>query len=982
MAKFFNSTLKILMVVLLFFAEVQISKSQDQPFDPPMIKYLNHPLVDSVMLNLDLDQKIGQLFMAPAYSNRDSMYLKKLLEDIKKWQIGGVIAMQGGPVRHIQMVNQLQEISEAPLMVAMDAEWGPKMRLDSTIRLPYQMTLGAVEDDSLIMETGNSMARQLKRLGVHINFSPVADVNSNPENPVINFRSFGEKTGDVAWKSFLLSHSLQKNGILAVAKHFPGHGDTDVDSHLGLPVINRSMQEINLEDLYPFKTLISNGIGGIMTAHMSIPVLDSTSTPASISTKITGELLQNELNFEGLIFTDALNMKGATEFVEPGMLEVKALLAGNDVLLFSEDVGFAIQQIKNALKIGVLSEERIDRSCRKILAAKYWLGLFDNHRVDTANAIGDLNLEKDEYLVEQLSIASITCLKNDNIPVADLEQKTAIIQVGDTSQSEFSKMMLNYAPSEVFKLPHNATKAQLDDISSQIVAYDLVVWSISGLNVYPGNQFGASKEVLNWIDNSLDARSIVVLHGNPYLFRHLPNINLAGGVLVTYQELEVAKKVAAQVIYGALSAKGRLPVTCGKHFTVGQGVTTKNLGRISYQSALSVGVNTDYFTKVDEKVAEAIKEKATPGCQVLALKDGVVFFQKSYGYHTYDSIQKVNNSDLYDIASITKIAGALPGIMKLYEDGLLDIDGTFGDYMPYFNRKSFKEVTIREALAHQAGLYPWIPFWKEARRKNGKYKWFTFKEDSSRRFPHKIADNLYAHRKFNKKVYKSIRNRPLDEKTYKYSGLSFYLYPELIRCLSKEPYWSYIDQNFYRPLGASRLTYFPLDQYSLNQVIPTEYDSLFRKQLIHGTVHDEGAALMQGMSSNAGLFSNANDLAKLMQMYLLNGTYGGKHYLDSATIAGFTSCQFCEDDNRRGLGFDRPLPDPHQNGNTAVSVSQKSFGHSGFTGTFAWVDPEYNFVYIFLSNRVYPTRENKKLFQLNTRTDIQQLFYESFGVGL
>jgi CubicO group peptidase (beta-lactamase class C family) len=394
-----------------------------------------------------------------------------------------------------------------------------------------------------------------------------------------------------------------------------------------------------------------------------------------------------------------------------------------------------------------------------------------------------------------------------------------------------------------------------------------------------------------------------------------------------------------------------------------------------------VNINGALLTrKIDSLAMQAIQEKAVPGCQVLVAKEGKVIFHKSYGYHTYDNTTPVTNTDLYDLASITKISASLPALMKLQDEGKFNVDATVGTYLPAYKNSNKANLPFRQILTHQAQLKAWIPFWQNTLKKNGKHKWFTFKADSSKRFPHKVAENLYLNRNYYKKIYKEIKKSPLNEKPgYVYSDLSFYLYPQLVQQQTGQDFETYLKNTFYQPLGANTLTFNPYKYYPLSRIVPTEYDSLFRKNQIHGRVHDEGAAMLNGLSGHAGLFGTANDLAKLMQMYLQKGMYGGRQFINTATLTEFARCQFCETGNRRGIGFDKPEVVPTRNGNAAYSASKESFGHSGFTGTFTWVDPANDLLYIFLSNRVYPTRNNPKLSQLNTRTGIQQAVYEVIG---
>ena len=387
-------------------------------------------------------------------------------------------------------------------------------------------------------------------------------------------------------------------------------------------------------------------------------------------------------------------------------------------------------------------------------------------------------------------------------------------------------------------------------------------------------------------------------------------------------------------------------------------------------------------TKVDSIITEGIKKEAFPGAQVLVAWRGNIIFHKAYGYHTYDSITAVGRNDLYDLASVTKILGPLPALMKLVEDGLIDLDRPFSTYWKSWEKDpDKKELTLREILSHQAGLVPYIVFMKEV-MKNDQLRRKYFRTESSLHFSNQVYDSLYVKNRFQEKIYRSIRHSDVSrEKKYKYSGLSFLIFPQLIYELTGHSYEYYIQKNFYIPLGATGLTFKPKTRNFPYPIIPTEFDSLYRKSLVKGWVHDENASLMGGISGNAGLFGRATDVYKMMQLYQNYGVFDDKRYLDKSTVEEFTRVQYPDNENRRGLGFDKPLLNnaelPLSEAYPAPLTSPESFGHSGFTGTFVWADPKYQLVYIFLSNRVYPSRDHRNLYELNIRTSIQQVFYQA-----
>lgn len=965
-----------------FFANAQTGIPS--PGTPPPFIY-NQKWVDSVFNKLSPDERIAQLLMVAAYSNRNQAHVDTISSLINKYKIGGLIFFQGGPVRQANLTNLYQSQSKVPLMIAIDGEWGLGMRLDSTIKFPYQMTLGAIGDNQLIYQMGAEIARQCKRIGIHVNFAPVVDINNNPNNPVISFRSFGEDKNNVAQKSYAYMKGMQDNGILATAKHFPGHGDTDADSHYSLPVIKHNRQRLDSLELYPFRYLIENGIGGIMVAHLSIPTLDSTKNlPSTLSKPIITDLLKNELGFKGLIFTDAMNMKGVTSFFPAGAADAKAVVAGNDILEFTESVPKAIEAIKKAIKSGQISQKEIDERCKKILSAKVWLGLDQYKPIETETLIADLNRPEAVLLNRKLTEASLTLLSNQNklLPLQSLDTlHIASVSIGATKVTPFQQMLGNYTKVDHFMLSSNSTTAEINQLKEKLKNYNLVIAGVHGLSIRPPRNFGITPSMVAAVKEiALSKKAIITLFGNVYTLAKFDNIFQASGLIMAYQENLHSQELAAQLIFGGIGASGKLPVTVAPVFKLGTGLQASNLNRFKYTIPEEVNIDSQFLTqRIDSLANLAILEKATPGCQVLIAKEGKVIFRKSYGYHTYNNNIPVSDDDVYDLASVTKISASLPALMKLQDEGKFNVDATLGTYLPQYRRSNKADLTFRDILTHQAQLKAWIPFWQTTLKKNKKFKWFTFKADSSKRFPYKVADNLYLNRNYYKNLYKQIRKSPLNEKPgYVYSDLSFYLYPLIVKKLTGKDFEDYIKENFYHPLGAYSLTFNAYQHFPIQQIVPTEYDSLFRKVLIHGRVHDEGAAMLNGLSGHAGLFGNANDLAKLMQMYLQKGTYAGRQYISSATLTEFARCQFCEsNNNRRGIGFDKPDIIPSKNGNAAMSASKESFGHSGFTGTFTWIDPAYNIVYVFLSNRVHPTRNNSKLSQLNIRTGIQQVIYDA-----
>ena len=971
---------------LLFFSF--FGMAQETQSEPEFLQYRNSAWVDSLMNQMTVEEKIGQLIMVAAYSNRGEKHKEEILKLIRDQKIGGLIFFQGDPGSQVELMNDYQEASKVPLLGAIDAEWGLGMRLDNTISFPFQMALGAVQDDDLLYKMGVEVGRQVKRVGLHVNFAPVVDVNNNPANPVINFRSFGEDKENVAQKATAYMKGMQDQQVLTTAKHFPGHGDTGTDSHLALPQINHTIERLDSLELYPFRQMIAAGVGGVMVAHLNIPALDSTGVPSTLSRAIITDLLKEKLNFKGLIVTDAMNMKGVTMGHLPGVVDKDALVAGNDLLEFTEDVPRTIEEVKKAIAAGLISEADLDQKVRKLLAVKQWVGLKNYQPTPKKRIVKELNSAKAEALNEKLVAASLTLLKNDKnlLPLKGLEDlKIASISFGAEGKTKFQKTLSLYTKVEHFRLPVDADTSEVAEIKKELQKYNLIIAGIHDQSKFPRNKLNFSSEVVDFITElSAKQNTVISFFKNPYVLDKIDNIENASALILTYQDSGLSEKMAAELIFGGISANGKLPVSVGEKFRAGEGLQLNGGIRLSYTTPEAAGMNAEVLEKgIDSLMWQAINIKATPGGQVLVAKDQKVVFYKAYGEQVYWDTIPVEKKDLYDLASVTKVASVMPVLMKLYDEDKFALDQSLADHLRKFKRSNKRNISYRDILAHQAGFKPWIPFWKNTLRKNGSYRWWTIKKDSSARYPIKITDEMYLHRNYPKKIRKAIRKSPLlEEKKYVYSDFFFILASQVIKNITDEDFATYLQKNFYDPLGATTLTFNPLGKFESNRIVPTEEDFSFRHQPINGTVHDESAIMLGGISGHAGLFSNANDLAKLMQMFLNGGEYGGRRYIEKETLQEFTRVQFPENNNRRALGFDKPaLEYKGVSSNTAKDASKASFGHTGFTGTMVWMDPENGLLYIFLSNRVSPSRDNHRLYDLNTRTQIQQVLYDAIAAG-
>jgi len=933
--------------------------------------------VDSLLNNMTVDQKIGQLFMVAAYSNKDEKHSDFIHNLIDTYEIGGLIFMQGTPLAQAKLNNSYQEKSNIPLLIGFDGEWGLDMRLKKTFRYPWNMTLGAIRDDSLIEDFGTQLGKHCKRLGIHINFAPVVDVNTNPNNPIIGNRSFGENKLNVAAKAIAFTKGMQGVGVLANAKHFPGHGDTEADSHKTLPVVDFTKQRIESVELYPYKELLNNGLTSIMAAHLSVPSLEpNQGLPSSLSYNIITKILQENLGFKGLIITDALNMKGASNFAEPGDIDLAALLAGNDILLFPKDVGVALATLQSAIKEKVLTEERLDVSVRKILKAKYWAGLHNIKPVVLEDLNEDLNTITDKLLHKKLVDNSTSLIKNSGniFPIQNLDKKRiAYVKFGDSDNDAYVEMLQKYTNVTV------VTGNTIDIILEQLKAFNLVIMGYHKSNKNPWKSFKFSYKELYWLQEiARENRVILNVFASPYSLLDFKTFENIEGVLVCYQNSKISQEVAAQMIFGVVGTKGKLPVSIGNNFSEGHGLNSSSLKRLGYSIPEEVGMDHHILNKIDEVAKEVISEKMAPGMQVLVARKGKIIFHKAFGYHTDKKERKVRKDDVYDLASLTKILGGLPMIMRSEELGKFTLDNTLGEIMPILKDSNKDTITVREALSHNGKLKAWIPFYLNTIDSVTKLPSLKYYRDKkSKKFPVKIAKDLYLRADYIDTIYQRIVEIPQREKNgYKYSGLPFYLFKKFVEDNYSDKMDVLNDRLFYKPLGANSLMYNPLEKISKSNIVPTEDDDYYRHQLLQGYVHDMGAAMLNGVSGNAGLFGNANDIAKMMQMYLQKGFYGGKRFFKTTTMEKFTRRHYEKDSIRRGLGFDKPQMDP-EGSSTCGCVSSKSFGHSGFTGTFAWADPESEIVYVFLSNRVYPKMSNYGLVKEGIRTKVQQIIQDA-----
>lgn len=936
---------------------------------------------DSVFNTLSPDERIAQLLMLRAYSNRDTAYENHLMKQVHDLNLGGVCFFQGSPARQAIYTNKLQKAVRTPLLVGIDAEWGLSMRLDSVTLLPKQMTMGATSSNAVIYEMGREVAMQCKRIGIHINFAPVVDVNNNPANPVINARSFGEQRENVAEKAYWYMKGMQDEGVIAVAKHFPGHGDTDFDSHLTLPIINKPLEMLETLELYPFQYLIDRGIKGIMVAHLRVPALDSADNSiTSLSEPVITRLLRQKMGFKGMVITDGMDMTGLTAFANPGMVETNALTAGNDILLLPVDAVTAIGNIRTAIDSGWIDQQLIDDKCYRVLQWKYESGLAQHTYSNPAHVDKAMNSPKAQLTASLLNSKAITLVNDQHnlVPVRQLDTlKIASLVFGDTTLSPFQQRLDDYAPVTHFNLRRNPDAAECDSILQLLEPFNLIITGFVKTSDLPSKKFGISPVAVQLVDSlSKSKNTILCVFTSPYSVDMFNQAATNASLLVSYQDNSLMQDLTAQAVFGAIGIEGRLPVSANKRFKAGTGLNRSPTGRLAFGLPESEHIASADLLAIDTIMHRAVLDKVFPGAQIVVAHRGKVIYRRAFGTKTYNAAERVKNDDLYDLASLTKILGTTLTAMNLTQQGIVDPDEPLSKYLPVLENTNKQDLTIRAIMAHHARLQPYIPFYRDL-MKLSVSDTTIFAARYNVDFPHRVADQMYLREDYPDILFNSIIESPLLKTLeYKYSDLGFIMLARAFEQLTDKPADVYLDDNFYRKLGLTTLGFHPRDRFDISRIAPTELDTIFRQQLVIGDVHDQTAALLGGVAGHAGLFSDALDVAVIMQMLLNNGSYAGERYIDSAVVSTFTSTQFAWNNNRRAMGFDKPgLKD--QTNPVCDSASAKSFGHSGFTGTFAWADPEAELVYVFLSNRVNPDADNNKLVKQNIRTRVQQIIYDA-----
>ena len=955
---------------------------------------MNH-WVDTTMARLSLDEKIAQLMVLHLAPSTQPGTLESAKKMVEKYKIGGLLYSGGDILSQARINNEAQALSEIPLLITVDAEWGLSMRLKDAPKFPKNMILGAIDDDRLLYEYGREMARECRAIGVHVNFAPVLDVNDNPDNPAIGMRSFGENPDAVARHGIAFARGLEDNGVLTVAKHFPGHGNPSADSHKTLPTVNKTRSELKMCELLPFRQYIDAGLSGIMVGHLYVPAIDKRRVPSSMSQAHVTGLLRKELGFEGLIFTDGLAMRGA-DMEESNC--VTALIAGTDMLLSPRNIPTDIIAIKRAVDSGRISEQTINERCAKVLRFKYALGLTKPQQIDLDRVETEINSSEARKVIRRLWAGAITVLKNGHklLPMTRLERhKVAVVTIGDDdgTATMFQNRCAMYTKTHRFNY---RSGEPVHKLSSKLNDYDVVILAAHTDNA-------ECREVMAQLA-SKHANTVSVIFTSPYKLKNYKTVvKKSRSVVLAYENNTVAQDYAAQTIFGGNAARGLMPVTVKDVAKAGDGVKFEAT-RLGYATPEEVAVSSTMLTKIDSIVADALDKKAFPGCQVLVARHGKVVCNRSYGVTDWKTKTPVTGGTLYDLASVSKATGTLPGIMKLFDRGMIKLDDPASKYIHQLKDGDKSDITLRQLLYHETGIPASLNMYDAMIDKGsftgdmfrsrrdatysiqvGPQSWGNRKArlrsditstKSTEAMPIEAASGIYVGRCTYDSIMSRIYNAKLrPRKDYLYSCLNFCLLMNVEENLTHTPHNEWMEKNFYAPLGAWHTMYRPLEHFASNQIAPTEHDTFLRRQVVRGYVHDETAAFSGGVQGNAGLFSNANDLAKLCQMWLNGGTYGGDRYLKQTTVDTF--CKEKSPNSRRGLGFDKPNKEDERYSPTCSEATAATFGHLGFTGTVFWVDPDNDLIFIFLCNRVSPTRHNAAFDNINIRPLLFSTVYQS-----
>lgn len=960
---------------------------------------------DSIISGMNFEKLIAQKLMVPVWT-RDPQINAESLEAVEKYHVGGLIFFQGTAQTHNMALNYYQQQSEIPLLIGMDAEWGPAMRLDHIPKYPYPLSIGATQNEEYAYEIGRSQGRMLRSLGVHINFAPVVDLNSNPNNPIIGFRSFGEDPLSVGPLATAFHKGLESSGVWACAKHFPGHGNTIADSHKELPLVSHDKKSLKKE-LAPFEGLIKAGVKSIMVAHLKIPFLDDRENmPSSLSRSVVHDLLRTKMAFKGLIITDAMNMKGVSAHYASDDAVLKAIQAGNDVLCFVDNVPEVIGKCRIWLDSSWVDSVEIAESVRRILIAKHQLGLA--HNLDIAHIQNELKTEYRRFIRQTSPVPTEPYFKFEDKFEAEIEAASPHICL----VSENKTHSLPWRPHQRDLLNVVIFGESMPEILYQrLIHYQQIriVWahnfrnpdsllrhldSLGGRNFFFNSaqrMWGSQSRLLPPLLKSvLDGynlhRPAVLVHtGNVYALQEL---RTTVPVILGMETGESYLIAAIDGLFGHRSINGKLPVTIDNFWTAEKVQTTKAFHtHLLWGDAEALGFDCDEESSLKGIMDSMIINGATQTAQLLVLKNGQIVYNISRGTLP-DAKTPVSLHSVYDVASITKIAATTLALMHLYEKEGLKLEKPIKTYWPEASQYPWGNVKLQDFLIHRSGLPPYLPLYKEL-----KSQMISIRTDSAL-IPNKDdilwGENYYLPGTIKDTVWAWIvktspkkKKRKHDPQPYIYSDLNAIILGKFIELRSHSTLEKFCDSLFYRPMGLHRTGFAPHTKKLDLWTLPTQIDTVSNRGLIWAKTHDPSATFLGGSAGNAGLFSSAYDLSRLMLMLTQGGTIDGVKYFDRSTIDKFTSTVNF-DNNHRGLGFDKPNGYPNRLRNIELKGSnlfdaapESIFGHSGFTGTWAWGDAANQLVFIFLSNRTFPSDTENRLAKKGFRGKLMEIVYRS-----
>ena len=904
--------------------------------------------VEETLATLTLEQKVGQMIYPRSnglFANESDAEVQELLAAARAGRIGGFVFFKGEPLETAALANRLQEAAKLPLLMASDYEWGPAMRVEGASRFPVAMAMGAGASEDDIEFQAEVTAREARALGIHLLLNPVLDLNTNPANTVINMRSFGEDPEQAARLGAAYIQRAQELGVLTTAKHFPGHGATAVDSHLSMPVVRSDRERLRNVELVPFAAAVDAGVAAVMMAHIAVPALGGPADkPATISKEVLQGALRGELGFEGLIVSDALDMGGARAGTWDGEVAVAAVEAGVDMLLVPPDPLVTYESVLRGVRRGELSEARIDDAVRRILQAKARLDLHRKRTVDLMAVQRTVNPPSARERIDAIASKTLTLVRNDNeiVPLSSAEPPDVLLVDYLFARDRASDP--DVLAEELQKRARRVRRVRLtprtvDTMAERIVPEPgevVVVASYAQKRslLGPGERAEALTEALAELARR-GTRVIFVSLGTPYALSELSG---AVALIATYDFAPASQRALARALFGEVPINGRLPVRLSEGYPQGHGLRADaHAMKLEQQeNPEEVGMSKRGLNDAVDRVRKAMEDGATPGAVVLVARRGEIVVEEALGRLSYDEdAERVRRDTMYDLASLTKVIVTTTLSMILYEREQLDLESPVTAYIPEFSGGEKDTVLVEDLLAHSGGLLWWRELYKKFEGKTPEESWAGYIE--------------------------TICEMPLDypprSKTI-YSDLGVLLLGEILERITGKPLDVLAQEELFEPLGMDETLFQPPASLR-SRIAPTERDE-WRGRVVHGEVHDENAYGLGGLAPHAGLFSTARSLAPFVQMILNGGVYNGHRLVNGATIEFFTTRAELVPDSSRALGWDTPSG----RSSSGKYFSDESFGHTGFTGTSIWIDPKRKLFAILLTNRVHPTRENRKLYEV------------------